>query len=81
MNETQNTVAPEDFTQLTELHDIVLRVDPDIGFRDTDYAILIGAKPRLHQGGLGHRGTGGSLKARRRGFTSGGDRTNPWRDR
>ncbi len=28
------------------LHDIVLSDDPKIGFRDTDYAILIGAKPR-----------------------------------
>ncbi|MCU7905803.1 MAG: malate dehydrogenase [Candidatus Thiodiazotropha sp. (ex Epidulcina cf. delphinae)] len=28
------------------LHDIVLTDDPAIGFRDTDYAILIGAKPR-----------------------------------
>ncbi len=28
------------------LHDIVLTDDPGIGFRDTDYAILIGAKPR-----------------------------------
>lgn len=28
------------------LHDIVLTDDSDIGFRDTDYAILIGAKPR-----------------------------------
>ena len=28
------------------LHDIVLTDDPAIGFRETDYAILIGAKPR-----------------------------------
>jgi len=28
------------------LHDVVLTDDPAIGFRDTDYAILIGAKPR-----------------------------------
>ena len=28
------------------LHDIVLTDDPGIGFRETDYAILIGAKPR-----------------------------------
>lgn len=28
------------------LHDIVLTDDPTIGFRDTDYAILIGARPR-----------------------------------
>lgn len=28
------------------LHDIVLTDDPNIGFRETDYAILIGAKPR-----------------------------------
>ncbi|MCG7947569.1 MAG: malate dehydrogenase, partial [Candidatus Thiodiazotropha taylori] len=28
------------------LHDIVLTDDPSIGFRGTDYAILIGAKPR-----------------------------------
>lgn len=28
------------------LHDIVLTDDPTIGFRDSDYAILIGAKPR-----------------------------------
>ena len=28
------------------LHDIVLTDDTAIGFRDTDYAILIGAKPR-----------------------------------
>ena len=28
------------------LYDIVLTDDPAIGFRDTDYAILIGAKPR-----------------------------------
>jgi malate dehydrogenase len=28
------------------LHDIVLTDDPAIGFRDTDYAVLIGAKPR-----------------------------------
>jgi len=28
------------------LHDIVLTDDPTIGFRETDYAILIGAKPR-----------------------------------
>jgi malate dehydrogenase len=28
------------------LHDIVLTDDPRIGFRETDYAILIGAKPR-----------------------------------
>lgn len=28
------------------LHDIVLTDDSNIGFRDTDYAILIGAKPR-----------------------------------
>ncbi len=28
------------------LHDIVLSDDPSIGFRDTDYALLIGAKPR-----------------------------------
>jgi malate dehydrogenase len=28
------------------LHDIVLTDDPKIGFRETDYAILIGAKPR-----------------------------------
>jgi len=28
------------------LHDVVLTDDPSIGFRDTDYAILIGAKPR-----------------------------------
>jgi len=28
------------------LHDIVLTDDPAIGFRDTNYAILIGAKPR-----------------------------------
>ncbi len=28
------------------LHDIVLTDDASIGFRDTDYAILIGAKPR-----------------------------------
>ncbi len=28
------------------LHDIVLTADPAIGFRETDYAILIGAKPR-----------------------------------
>ncbi|MEW8026581.1 MAG: malate dehydrogenase [Candidatus Thiodiazotropha sp.] len=28
------------------LHDIVLTDNPEIGFRDTDYAILIGAKPR-----------------------------------
>lgn len=28
------------------LHDIVLTDDPGIGFRDADYAILIGAKPR-----------------------------------
>jgi len=28
------------------LHDIVLTDDPTIGFRDTDYALLIGAKPR-----------------------------------
>ncbi|MEJ1354286.1 MAG: malate dehydrogenase [Candidatus Sedimenticola sp. (ex Thyasira tokunagai)] len=28
------------------LHDVVLTDDPSIGFRETDYAILIGAKPR-----------------------------------
>jgi len=28
------------------LHDVVLTDDPSIGFRDADYAILIGAKPR-----------------------------------
>ena len=28
------------------LHDIVLTDDPTIGFRETDYAILIGARPR-----------------------------------
>ena len=28
------------------LHDIVLTDDPAIGFRDADYAVLIGAKPR-----------------------------------
>lgn len=28
------------------LHDIVLTADPAIGFRETNYAILIGAKPR-----------------------------------
>ena len=28
------------------LHDIVMTDDPRIGFRDTDYAILVGAKPR-----------------------------------
>ncbi len=28
------------------LHDIVTTDDPAIGFRDTDYAILVGAKPR-----------------------------------
>lgn len=28
------------------LHDIVLTDDPSIGFRETDYAILVGAKPR-----------------------------------
>lgn len=28
------------------LHDIVTTDDPTIGFRDTDYAILVGAKPR-----------------------------------
>ncbi len=28
------------------LHDVVLTDDPAIGFRDTDYAILIGARPR-----------------------------------
>ena len=28
------------------LHDIVLTDDPSIGFRETDYALLIGAKPR-----------------------------------
>jgi malate dehydrogenase len=28
------------------LHDIVLTDDPAIGFRDTDYGVLIGAKPR-----------------------------------
>jgi malate dehydrogenase len=28
------------------LHDIVLTDDPAIGFRETDYALLIGAKPR-----------------------------------
>ena len=28
------------------LHDIVLTDDPAIGFRETDYAILVGAKPR-----------------------------------
>jgi malate dehydrogenase len=28
------------------LHDIVLTDDPEIGFRETDYALLIGAKPR-----------------------------------
>ena len=28
------------------LHDIVLTDSPEIGFRDTDYAILVGAKPR-----------------------------------
>lgn len=28
------------------LHDIVLTDDPSIGFRETDYAILIGARPR-----------------------------------
>lgn len=28
------------------LHDVVLTDDPSIGFRDSDYAILIGAKPR-----------------------------------
>ncbi len=28
------------------LHDIVLTDDPKIGFRETDYAILVGAKPR-----------------------------------
>ena len=28
------------------LHDIVLTDDPAIGFRDTDYALLIGARPR-----------------------------------
>lgn len=31
---------------LPQLHDIVLTADPAIGFRETDYAILIGAKPR-----------------------------------
>jgi len=29
------------------LHDIVLTDDPAIGFRETDYAILVGAKPRI----------------------------------
>lgn len=28
------------------LHDVVLTDDPAIGFRETDYAILVGAKPR-----------------------------------
>ncbi|MGB1111171.1 MAG: malate dehydrogenase [Gammaproteobacteria bacterium] len=28
------------------LHDIVLTDDPRIGFRDTDYAVLVGSKPR-----------------------------------
>ena len=28
------------------LHDVVLSDDPAIGFRDTDYALLVGAKPR-----------------------------------
>ena len=28
------------------LHDVVMTDNPAIGFRDTDYAILIGAKPR-----------------------------------
>ena len=28
------------------LHDIVMTDDPSIGFRETDYALLIGAKPR-----------------------------------
>jgi malate dehydrogenase len=28
------------------LHDVVLTDDPEIGFRETDYALLIGAKPR-----------------------------------
>ncbi|MEJ2322522.1 MAG: malate dehydrogenase, partial [Gammaproteobacteria bacterium] len=28
------------------LHDIVMTDDPEIGFREADYAILVGAKPR-----------------------------------
>jgi malate dehydrogenase len=31
---------------LPQLYDIVLTDDPAIGFRDTDYAILVGSKPR-----------------------------------